>query len=161
MNLRICIVLILLAALCLASPASAIVADSLKISVEENGDAVVDVRYTLSWIEKAGVLLRVGDPAVYIQKACNEYGNGRANLLSSNMSGATLTIDGLAVRENRTYTTPVMDFTQAEVMLKTYPIISALLAIDLSPTVTEIVFPDGSVYPYYDQLLIPATTHTV
>ncbi|MDE2523323.1 MAG: hypothetical protein O0X93_09255 [Methanocorpusculum sp.] len=144
-----------------AAPVSAIVADSLTIEIQENGDAAVEVSYTLSWLEKLGVFFKVGDPAIYIQKACNDYGRGKATLFSSDMSGASLRIEGVAVIDNRTYTTPAIDFTQAEIILQSYPIIAQLLTIDLSPTVTNIIFPDGSVTTYHDQILIPATTHTL
>lgn len=161
MKCRMLLLLALILTAGTAAPASAIVADDLTIHIQENGDAAVDVRYTLSWLEKLGVLLKVGDPAIYIQKACNDYGQGKATLLSSDMSGASLHIEGAAAIENRTYTIPALDFTQAETILHNYPILSQILTIDLSPTLTNIIFPDGSTCTYHDQIRIPATTHTI
>ena len=77
------------------------------------------------------------------------------------MSGASLRIERVASIDNRTYTTPVIDFTQAETILQSYPVIAQILTIDLSPTVTNIVFPDGNATTYHDQILISATTHTI
>ncbi len=160
MQYRVILLLILALAAFTAAPASAIVADSLKITVLENGDANIDVSYTLSWLEKLGVLTKIGDPAIYIRKACNDYG-GVATLLHSDMSGVSLHFKGFADIDNTTYTTPVIDFTQAEEILQSYPIISKILTIDLSPTITEIQFPDGITMTYHDQLLIPSTVHTL
>ena len=161
MKCRMLLLLALTLAVFTAAPASAIVADSLTIEIQENGDAAVEVSYTLSWLEKLGGLLKVGDPAVYIQKACNDYGQGKATLLSSDMSGASLRIERVASIDNRTYTTPAIDFTQAETILQSYPIIAQILTIDLSPTVTNIIFPDGNSTTYHDQILIPSTTRTI
>ncbi|MDU9376943.1 hypothetical protein McpSp1_15850 [Methanocorpusculaceae archaeon Sp1] len=160
MQYRILLLFMLVLSAFVAAPASAIVADSLTITVIENGDANVDVRYTLSWLEKLGVLTKVGDPAIYIRKACNDYG-GAATLIHSDMSGASLHIRGFAVVDNATYTTPTIDFTEAERILQNYPIISTILTFDLSPTITEIRFPDGTALTYHDQLLIPSAVHTI
>ncbi|MDV0442869.1 hypothetical protein [Methanorbis rubei] len=160
MQYRILLLLTLVLAAFMAAPASAIVADSLTITVFENGDANADVTYTLSWLEKLGVLTKVGDPAIYIRKACNDYG-GTATLIHSDMSGASLHLRGFAAVDNTTYTTPTIDFTEAERILQNYPIISKILDVDLSPTITEIRFPDGAVLTYDDQLLIPSAVHTI
>lgn len=154
------LLLLLVFAVFMAAPASAIVADSITIEIEEDGDAAVEISYTLSWLEKLGVLL-IGDPTIYIQTVCNDYGQGKVTLLSSGMSDASLHIEGIASIDNRTYTTPNIDFTQAETILQSYPFLAQILTIDLSPTVTNIIFPDGNVVTYHDQILIPATTHTL
>ena len=152
---------LLLLGLLAVSPASAIVADSLNIAIDTDGNANVDVKYTLSWLEKIGVALNVANPAAEIRKACDEYAPGRVTQVESGDSDVSLYIERLATIKNRTYTTPALDFTRAEEILKSYPIISSILTIDLSPTVTTLTFPDGKVYTFSDQLVIPATTHVL
>ena len=81
--------------------------------------------------------------------------------VESGDSDVSLYIERFATIKNSTYTTPKLDFTRAEEILKNYPIISSILTIDLSPTVTTLTFPDGNVHTFSDKLVIPATTHVL
>lgn len=143
------------------SPASAIDFDSLEVVINPDGSASMEVQYSLSWIESIGVALNFANPAEEIKKAAEEFSPGLVTNVVSGNGFVSLDMERFATVANDVYTTPEMDFTRAEEVLKNYPLISSILEIDLSPTISTLLFPDGKTYNYYDLLVVPSVAHTL
>lgn len=161
-KLALLVALILLAAATV--PAQAFTANTLDMSVRENGDAAITFTYQLNWFEYFVVFLRIADPATQLQRGL-ESNLGRTVVVNSVSPGMlSMDVEGFAsVQEgalNVTYTTPPMDFTAAQRYLN-QQWFSGMVSADFSPSVTTIRFPDGYNQPFYNQDAIPAVTHTV
>jgi hypothetical protein len=50
-------------------PAQAFTADSMDITMRDNGDANIQFDYTLNWIEHIAVYIRIANPADELNKA--------------------------------------------------------------------------------------------
>lgn len=145
-------------------PAQAFTADTLDITVQENGDAAITFTYQLNWFEYIVVYLRIADPATQLQNAL-ESNLGRTVVVHSVSPGMlSLDVEGFAsVQEDApgmTYSTPTLSFTAAQRYLQ-QQWFSGLVSADFSPAATTIRFPDGYTQQFYDQDTIPAVTHTI
>ena len=155
--------LVLLAGL-LISPAAAFTMNSVDIAIDQNGDADITASYSLSWIERVVVFMRIAQPEVQLESALEQY-SGKDVQVSSVESGRTaLTVDGFAaVTESPTsitYTTPMLDFSGAETAIKGYWF-SRFVSVDASPEVSIVRFPDGYQETFSDTYVIPRIVHEV
>ena len=162
---RLLILTLLIVAL-LAAPTSAVTMNLMDIQVEETGDAMVTIDYTLSFVEKIPVMLNLANPGEEIRKAIDENDpNNRVDLLSSDWESVVLQVTNYAktyegdIPGTITQMTPKTDFSKAEETLNGYWF-GPLIAIDLSPTVTQIGFADGYSEQFDNQLIILSVTHT-
>ncbi|MCK9630225.1 MAG: hypothetical protein M0R30_01170 [Methanoregula sp.] len=145
-------------------PAQAFSMKSLSINVAENGDAQVDVRYDLSFIEQSAVFFRIADPASELQSAF-AYGSSQPVTVSqATSSSSQIIIPSYASVSTKdgstTMTTPSMSFEQAQAVLNGYWF-APLVSPDFSPTLTTVMFPDGYQERFDDQIAIPSISHTV
>ena len=165
LHMKKLILLLLLVLLAVtAVPAQAFTANTLDISVRENGDAAITFTYQLNWFEYVVVFLRITDPAAQLQNAL-ESNLGRPVVVNSVSPGMlSLDVDGFAsVQEGApgvTYSTPSLDFTAAAGYLK-QQWFSGMVSADFSPSVSTVRFPDGFAQEFYNQEYIPSITHTV
>jgi hypothetical protein len=147
-----------------AVPAQAFSADTLNITVQENGDATITFDYQLNWFEYVVIFLQIADPATQIQTALGSE-TGRTVVVHSVSPGrVSLDVKEFASLQGNdtgtTYLTPALPFTTAEQYLKGQWF-SALVSADFSPAVTTVRFPDGYTQQFNNQDYIPAITHTV
>jgi hypothetical protein len=146
-------------------PVQAFTADSMDITIQNNGDANIQFDYTLNWIEHIAVYLRIANPADELSKA---FGNNlqipvRVDHVDSN--SIRVTVSNFAQRSvnkdgRTTMNTPTLSFEEAEKVLQQYWFAS-LINPDFSPAVTTITYPDGYQETFYDISRIPKTTHTI
>ncbi|HII97702.1 MAG TPA: hypothetical protein HA272_00195, partial [Methanoregula sp.] len=69
MNHTSLILLCLTICACAVMPAQAFASKSLTITLDENGDAEIDMQYELTLVEQSAVFLRITDPAEELKKA--------------------------------------------------------------------------------------------
>lgn len=159
---------LIVACLCLCAfailPAQAFTANSLTITVAENGDAHADMQYSLSFIEQAAVFAHIADPSAQLEGALRNNFNKPVTVIHADSSSADVIVLSFATIAaspgQTTMTTPSLSFARAQDVVKQYwfaPLISA----DFSPTVTTIIFPDGYRVTYNDLLTIPSTSHQI
>ena len=108
--------------------------------------------------------MKIADPAEELQKAIDERTDQEVEVLDATSSSASFLVPGyitpVSSSEGMTYTTPSIDFSKAEEILKGYWFAS-LITIDLSPETTTITFPDGYSESFTNEIEIPSVTHTV
>ncbi|QSZ66435.1 hypothetical protein RJ40_02435 [Methanofollis aquaemaris] len=156
--IQILAVLLLVASMVL--PAGAFTAEELDISVNESGAATIDFTYSLSWLEKFAVFLKIADPTEEFKKALQKYSGGHSvESVAMDDQTASFHVEGFAkVRagENGTtiYTTPALNFEDAEKALKEYWF-APLVQADFSPAETRIVFVGKATKTYNDTSTIP------
>jgi hypothetical protein len=161
--LSVAIGIILLVALVIL-PASAFQAKDLTITVNDNGDALVTFDYQLNWLEQAAVFTKVVDPGQQLKSALEN--NFRASVTVNQVSPeeSTLNIHSFATikktPDGLMYSTPALSFQNAERVLKQYWF-APLISTDFSPDITQITFPDGYHEEFYNQIVIPAISHTL
>jgi hypothetical protein len=155
---------ILLLVGCNMPPATAFTADSLDMAVQPDGDTDVSFHYSLSWIEHIAVFLRIADPADELKNALEGHSNKTVEVTGVTSGSASfLVYEFTAVREfpeSVTYTTPKINFTEAETILQEYWF-APLITTDLSPAVTTVTFPDGYTEQFEDRIEIPHVTHEI
>ena len=161
---RIVIVSLILAAALLVSGASAITINSFDMDIAENGDTTLNFDYSLSALESFAVLVKIADPAAELQNAIDQRTDQEVEVLDATSSSTILLVPEYikpeSTSEGTTYTTPSLDFSQAEDILKEYWFAS-LITIDLSPGITTITFPDGYSESFTNNIQIPSVTHTI
>lgn len=154
--------LILTLLLCIL-PVQAFTADSLTIEIEKNGDARIDFEYTLSWLEKMAVYLKVADPGTELKKVLESNFHLPVTIASVSESSARFTISGFASLKNREgkdiVQTPAFSFDMADKILKQYWF-APLVSPDFSPERVTIIYPDMHTEEFHDQVSIPATSHS-
>lgn len=159
----ICLVIILSSAL-LVTNASAITMESLNMQISENGDTTVSFGYSLSPLEYLAVFMKIADPSEELRKAIDERTDRDVEILEVSSDSSSFFIPGFITpvtgSEGKTYTTPAIDFTKGEEILRSYWF-APLITIDLSPSTTKIVFPDGYTESFENTIAIPSITHTV
>lgn len=146
------------------APAGAFSADNLQITVETDGSADVTFNYTLSWIERIAVFFRIAEPEQELRSALETATGSPVTVASTRSDSATFSIQSFAkVRSTdagNTYSTPGLDFTEAQEVLDSYWF-AALVKADFSPDLTVVRFPDGHEETFANQSAIPALSHTV
>lgn len=152
---------IIAAMVCLAMmalPSAAMNSESLDISISQNGQAEIQFKYGLDWYEYIAVYLRMVDPALELKKALESNFHKPVEVISVNNHNVRLSVDSFASVTEKdgitTFRTPGLSFAEGERILKTYWF-APLVNIDLSPAITTIRFPDGSVETFADALEIP------
>ena len=141
-------------ALC-ACPAQAFTAKNLDIVVQDNGDATITFNYELSWYENVAVFTRIANPNTELKKALESNYGKSVDVLATTGNQAQVLVHGFASSRiadgSTTITTPALSFRSAEKVLKQYWF-APLISVDFSPEVTRVVFPDGYVEQYYNQI---------
>jgi hypothetical protein len=161
MRSNIPILLLLLTALVI--PTGAFTADELALTVQENGDAEIRFDYTLNWMERVAVFFRIADPKTEFRRALERAYKKPVSVKSVTSNSAIFEVEGLAqiqeTEEGQMYTVPALDFSYAIVELERYWF-APLVQVDLSPAITTITFPDGSIETFRDIASIPKISHT-
>jgi hypothetical protein len=162
-NILYLVIGIAILALC-ACPAQAFTAKSLDIVVQDNGDATVTFAYDLSWYENVAVFTRIADPNTELKKALESNYGKNVDVISTTGSQAQVLIHGFASTRvadgQTTMTTPSMSFRSAEKVLDKYWF-APLISVDFSPEVARVVFPDGYVEQFSNQIEIPRISHVL
>jgi hypothetical protein len=162
MNYSRIIIGLLLVAGILAVPAAAFTVNSLAVNIEENGDAGISVHYSLSWVERVVVFMKIAHPEQQLEQALEGYTGKEVQVISVDPGSTDLLVDEFAgVTDDGTgitYTTPAMDFSQAERMIQGYWF-SRFVKVDASPQIAVITFPDGYEETFPNAAYIPAVTH--
>lgn len=159
--IRILTALLLIAGMVL--PAGAFTAEELNISVNESGAATIDFSYSLSWLERFAVFLKIADPTEEFAKALQKYSGGHTvESVAMNDQTASFLVEGFAkvnAGENGTtiYTTPAIDFKDAEEALEEYWF-APLVQADFSPAETRIIFVGKTTKTFQDTSTIPKIT---
>lgn len=147
-----------------ACPAQAFTAKTLDIVVQDNGDATITFDYELSWYENVAVFTRIADPNTELKKALESNYGKSVDVISTTGSQAQVLIHGFASQKatdsGTTMTTPPLSFRSAEKVLDKYWF-APLINVDFSPDITRVVFPDGYVEQYYNQIEIPRVSHSL
>jgi hypothetical protein len=146
------------------TPVQAFTAKSLDIAVQENGDAIVTFDYTLNFMENAAVFTRIADPGAELKKAIAANYKADVDVIGTSSSQVTVRVHGLATSSTKdgivTMTTPALSFQSAERILKQYWF-APLINVDFSPELTRVVFPDGYIAEYSNQIAIPRISHAL
>ncbi|QYZ77922.1 hypothetical protein E2N92_00020 [Methanofollis formosanus] len=156
--IRILAALLLIAGMVL--PAGAFTAEELDISVNESGAATIDFTYSLSWLERFAVFLKIADPTEEFAKALQKYSNGHGvESVAVDDQTASFLVEGFAkvsAGENGTtiYTTPALNFEDAEKALEEYWF-APLVQADFSPAETRVVFVGKTTRTFQDTSTIP------
>ncbi len=145
------------------SPASGFTVKSLDIVVREDNDAVMTFDYDLSIAERFAVFMNIADPAGELAKALESSYRRPVNVTQADAGRVQVTVTGFTkktVAEGAsTIRTPALSFAAAQEILDRYWF-APLVTPDFSPGITRITFPDGYTAEYYDQITIPAISHT-
>jgi hypothetical protein len=153
---------LLLMAGILAVPTSAFTINNLAVNIAENGDAEISVDYSLTWIERVVVFMRIAHPDQQLEQVIESYSEREVTVIEVSPAGTELHVEEF-VRvdddpEGTIFTTPSMDFSIAEQQVRGYWF-SRFVNIDASPEVTIITFPDEYKEKFYDVAYIPGVTH--
>jgi hypothetical protein len=143
-------------------PAQAFTMKSLSITLDQSGNADMDLRYDLSFFEQSAVFFKIADPAMELQSAFNSGSAEPVTVTGATSSSAQIHVPlfaGVTVVNGRnTMTTPEVSFEHAQQVLDTYWF-APLVTPDFSPALTTITFPDGHQELFDDRLTIPSVTH--
>lgn len=155
--------LVLLAGL-LAAPAAAFTMTSVDITIGQDGDADITAHYSLTWIERVVVYMRIAHPEKELEKALEQYSGKDVQVTSVESGMTTLQVDDFAaVTDTPTtiiYTTPALDFSGAEAAIKGYWF-ARFVTVDASPEVALVRFPDGYQETFANTYVIPRIVHEV
>ena len=162
-KISISLISVIIAAI-LVQGASAIEIDILEMKISEGGDTEVNFEYSLSFLEKIAVFTKIADPAEELRKVIGEKTDREVEVIEVKSDKASFFIPGFITPksspEGTIYTTPAMDFSKGEEILRGYWF-APMITIDLSPAVTTIQFPDNYIETFTDSISIPPVTHTV
>lgn len=142
-------------------PAHAFTADSLDITISENGDALTTFHFTLE-----GFLENAIPQSVLEQELTKGLSTGPEppELKSMDRSSAVLLMKKFAdtsdVPTGKEYRTATMDFKKAEIALQNSAIGDAITA-DFSPATISLTFPDSFKKQFTNVDVLPAVFHTV
>ena len=149
---------------CMVMPASAFTMKSLDVTVGQNGDAVIDAQYDLSFIEQSAVYFQIADPSRELQSAFNTKSKNPVTVESVSSSSARILVPTYitmtSTSEGTTYTTPALSFERARNELKGYWF-APLVSLDFSKGTTTVRFPDGYTQQFAGQISIPSVSHTI
>jgi len=154
----------LLVMMLIAAPAGAFSADTLEISLKEDGSADITFEYTLSWLERIGVFFRIAEPDQELKSALESATGVPVTVTAAESDRAVFSALKFAKvvhgDDGVTYSTPGIDLTGAQKILDSYWF-APLVRADFSPDLTVVRFPDGYEERFTDQSTIPALSHTV
>lgn len=164
MKKRSLILLCLAICACAVMPAQAFVAKSLTISLEDNGDAHIDMQYELTFVEQSAVFLRIADPAEELKKAFDSGSGQPVTVTKATSSSATVIVPAFATihKGNGKYTivTPSVSFVKAQDVMNNYWF-APLVTPDFSPEITTVIFPDGFNSTFDNVLSIPPISRPI
>ena len=153
------LILILAISVC---PVQAFTAKTLDIVVQDNGDALITFDYDLSWYENVAVFAQITNPGNELKRALESNFGKKVDVITTTGNQAQILVHGFAsriVKDNLvTMVTPALSFDSAEKILKQYWF-APLINVDFSPAVTRVVFPDGYIATFNDQIAIPNINH--
>ncbi|MDD3857295.1 MAG: hypothetical protein PHP43_04515 [Methanoculleus sp.] len=148
----------------IVAPAGAFSADHLQITVNEDGSAEITFNYTLSWIERVAVFFKIADPAQELKSALERSLGVPVTVISAESDVAAFSVTRFTTISDaaggKTYSTPGLDFTEAQAVLDEYWFAS-LVQADFSPAQTVVMFPDGHEETFSDQSALPPLSHMV
>ena len=117
----------------------------------------------LNWLERAAVFTKIVDPGQQLKSAIENNFRASVDVTQVSPEQTNLTVYSFAaIKKNQdgvTYSPPALSFQNAERGLKQYwfaPLISTNFT-----DITQITFPDGYQEDFYNQIEIPAISHTV
>ena len=149
---------------CAVMPAQAFVAESLTITLEENGDAQIDMQYELTLLEQSAVFLRIADPAAELKNAFDSNSDEPVTVTRATSSSATVIVPKFAAihdgRGKYTIVTPTVSFARAEEVMSSYWF-APLVSPDFSPAVSTVIFPYGYHATFYDEISLPAISRPI
>ncbi len=164
MNHTSLILLCLAFCACAVMPAQAFTAKSLTITLEENGDAQIDLQYELTFVEQSAVFLRIADPAEELKKAFDSNSNQPVTVTKATSSSSTVIVPSFATihKGNGKYTivTPTVSFVKAQDVMNSYWF-APLVSPDFSPEITMVIFPDGFESTFDNVLSIPPISRPI
>jgi hypothetical protein len=162
MNYAPMIIGMLLMAGILVLPASAFTINNLGVNIAENGDAEISIDYSLTWVERGVVFMRIAHPDQQLERVIESYSRKEVTVSGVSPAGTDLFVEKFVQvdddPEGIVYTTPSMDFSIAEQQAKGYWF-SRFVTVDATPDVTVITFPDGYQEKFYNVANIPSITH--
>jgi hypothetical protein len=142
-------------------PAYAFTANSLDITVNENGDAIATFHYTLEGIIENSIPQSVLEEEL---KKGLTTSSEPPELKSMDRSGAVLVMkkfaDTYEVPTGTEYLTATLDFKKAEAALQNSAL-SSVVAADFSPEKIVLTFPDSYQREFSNVDVLPAVSHTV
>ncbi len=146
-------------------PVQAFTANSLDITLQNNGDADIQFGYTLNWMEHMAVYLRIADPADELSRAFENNLKVPVSVNQVNSDSIRVSVGNFAQRSvnkggGTTMSTPGLSFEAAEKVLQQYWF-APLINPDFSPAVTTLTYPDGYQVKFYNVSNIPRTTHII
>ena len=145
-----------------AVPAAAFTINNLAVDIAEKGDAEIAVDYSLTWVERVVVFMRIATPDQQLEQSLEGYSGKEVTVTQATPAGTELFVEEVVQvddgPEGTIYTTPSMDFSVAEREAKGYWF-SRFVTVDASPEVTVITFPDGYQEKFYNIAYIPSVTH--
>ncbi|OPX65056.1 MULTISPECIES: PEGA domain-containing protein [unclassified Methanoregula] len=142
-------------------PVPAFTADSLEITVQENGDGLATFRFTLE-----GLIENAIPQSILEEELTRGLSTGPEppELKSMDRSTAVLLLKHFAdtsdVPTGKEYRTATMDFKKAQAALKNSALSGAVTA-DFSPSTISLTFPDNFRKQYTNVDVLPAVFHTV
>lgn len=143
-------------------PVHAFTAESLTITLADNGDAEMEMQYELSFPEKTAVFLRFADPAAELKNAFGSHTSADVTVPKATDSSAVVLIPSFAERSSEgdktTLITPALSFERARQVMDEYWF-APLISPDFSPCVTTVIFPDGHRDIYYEALTVPSVSY--
>lgn len=153
------LILILAISVC---PVQAFTAKTLDIVVKDNGDALITFDYDLSWYENAAVFAQITNPGNELKRVLEANFGKKVDVITTTGNQAQVLVHGFASRSVKdnlvTMVTPALSFDSAEKILNQYWF-APLIDVDFSPAVTHVVFPDGYIETFNDQIAIPTVNH--
>lgn len=142
-------------------PVYAFTSDSLDITIDTNGNAVANFRFTLEGFVENAI------PQSMLETELVKGLTTSADppqVLSFDRNGASLFLKNFAVKNEvptgTEYQTASMDFKRAEIALKNSAI-SSVVSADFSPARLVVKFPDGYTREFADSSVLPSLKHTV
>jgi hypothetical protein len=143
-------------------PVQAFTAKTLDIAIQDNGDALITFDYDLNWYENAAVFTRIMNPGIELKKALEANFGKQVDVITVTGNQVQVLVQGFATRKVQDNLvimgTPALSFNNAEKVLNQYWF-APLINVDLSPAVTHVIFPDGYVEMFSDQIAIPKLNH--
>jgi len=145
-------------------PVQAFTMKSLSITLDQSGNADMDLQYDLSFFEQSAVFFKIANPAGELQSAFNTGSAEPVTVTGATSSSAQIHAPSFAdvttANGKTTMTTPPVNFERAQQVLNNYWF-APLVDPDFSPALTTITFPDGHKELFDDRLTIPSVTRRI
>lgn len=160
-NITLCSLVLASCIFFFVNPAQAFTADSLDITISQNGDAIATFRFTLEGILENSIPQSTLETELMKGLTTS---TEPPELRSMDRSSAVLFLRQFAdtsdVPTGTEYRTASMDFTKAEAALKSSAL-SSVISADFSPATVTLTFPDSYQRQFTDVMVLHSVTHTV